>query len=394
VEQLVKTLAVSVEPVALDMSTNKIQVEMRTARQQAEELEQAGSFLSSMLTPATDPPKVPSHARDPSQTKHSNGRSKSLKVDHVAHRFADPPAPPPQQPLPEKPDATKPSPVSTSFTNLLHRSDTAKQPKDLSQSPTHHQHSQMLSLIEALSVAKKELDSQGARVKQLEDMLKQERAAREQAEEKARKLEQHAAFRPVREIEETTGSPLGSETGRAVQGDTGGQIEAAEESSSVEQQLEKNLESVVADMQKLKDDVERYQKRAEVAEADASSARASLAEMIQKLRDENGEAGTGEMESHLSRSEKGGTTTTGPELEEDRSTSTDALTKTLSHSNGHIRSPQLSEHLQRAVANVLQEKHRDPDGISQSAPYVSMLGVVLIGVGLMAYLNSWQKVDK
>jgi hypothetical protein len=30
----------------------------------------------------------------------------------------------------------------------------------------------------------------------------------------------------------------------------------------------------------------------------------------------------------------------------------------------------------------------------QSAPYASILGVVLIGVGLMTYLNSWQKLEK
>ena len=54
---------------------------------------------------------------------------------------------------------------------------------------THIQHainqnSQILSLIESLNDAKRQIESQGSKVKELEDMLKQERQAREAAEDK------------------------------------------------------------------------------------------------------------------------------------------------------------------------------------------------------------------
>ena len=58
-------------------------------------------------------------------------------------------------------------------------------------SPTRQespQSSQILSLVEALTTAKKEIDSQGDRVKQLEVLLTRERKARESAEERARRL--------------------------------------------------------------------------------------------------------------------------------------------------------------------------------------------------------------
>src|ERR1700761_3154636 len=182
---------------------------MRAARQQADELDQAGSFLNSLLTPGAEQPKPQSMSKEVTSQRPPNGRVKAPKMEHVS-RFADPPAPPPQHPLPEKPDSLKASPVTTSFTNLLKRGDTAKQSNNnsqSSQSPTNPQSSQMLSLIEALSIAKKELDSQGARVKQLEDMLKLERSAREDAEERARRLEQHATSRPVSAVEEEPETP-------------------------------------------------------------------------------------------------------------------------------------------------------------------------------------------
>ena len=73
----------------------------------------------------------------------------------------------------------------------LKRSDTEK-PKLSGGSPVSRESSQILSLAEALSAARKDLESQGARVRELEDLLRQERTARENAEERARKLEGQA----------------------------------------------------------------------------------------------------------------------------------------------------------------------------------------------------------
>ncbi|OAP58107.1 hypothetical protein AYL99_07197 [Fonsecaea erecta] len=350
VEQLVKTVA----------------LEMRAAKQQAEELDQAGAFLNSLLTPGAEAPRPQPSSKENVPQRQSNGRAKAPKLEHMA-RFADPPAPPPQQPLPEKPDASKPSPVTTSFTNLLKRGETAKQTNNASHSPTNAQNSQMLSLIEALSIAKKELDSQGARVKQLEDMLRQERSAREDAEERARKLEQHAASRPVSAVEEESQTPTDStHDTKAVEEearpDADGELDARTKT------LQQNLDQVLGEMQRLKADVDQFQRRAETAEADAANARKSLAEMIDKIREENEKAESSARKSHEKQSrtqDDESAEVIGAEEEEPSSTS---LIKTVAHANGHVRAPRLPEHLERAVATVLRDKSANPDAIAQSAP--------------------------
>lgn len=371
---------------------------MRTAKQQAKDLDQAGTFLSAMLNPNGELAKSQQSVKEQNHPRQSNGRSKGLKIDHV-NRFSDPPAPPPQQPLPEKPDAMKPSPVTTSFTNLLKRNDTAKSPSpgNSSHSPTNTQSSQMTSLMEALRVAKKELDSQGARVKQLEELLKDERNAREQAEDRARKLEQHTASRPVSYAAEAEEQKKELEEPAESQQDTSDlALPPPEESiddTAGERQLKEKLDNVLAEMQKLKSDVEHYQKRANTAEEDASRARASLAEMINQIREENAKADVnqGDTAPSIQGADADGLNTTGSREVEPEGP---ALKKWPSQHNGHVRVPRLPEHLEQAVATVLKERHGNGDSLTQSAPYVSMLGVVLIGVGLMAYLNSWQKSER
>jgi len=56
-----------------------------------------------------------------------------------------------------------------------------------------------------------------------------------------------------------------------------------------------------------------------------------------------------------------------------------------------ITPPQVKE--LEIAATAFAKRHR-VNMLEQSAPYASMLGVVLLGVGIMAYLNGWQKMDK
>ncbi|KIW45457.1 uncharacterized protein PV06_03849 [Exophiala oligosperma] len=381
-------------PLNVEQLVKSLSHEMRAAREQAEELQQTNTFLHSLITPAGDiPPKALPPIKEPGSQKQSNGRSKTSKIDHLA-RFADPPAPPPQQPLPEKPDSAKASPVTTSFTNLLKRSDTAKPPTNTAHSPTNTQNSQMLSLIEALSIAKKELDSQGAKVKQLEDMLKQERVAREEAEERARKLELHATARPVAVVKEEAEPEVDSTSLDARAPETTITTNADGAADDKAKALQQHLDQVLGDMQRLKSDVDQYQRRAETAEADAASARQSLAEMIEKLRQENDEADESTRKFTKRQTVDGEDARDHSPTDQGGAARTQSLIKKLPYANGHVRTPRLPEQLEHAVATVLQEKNSNGESLAQSAPYVSMLGVVLIGVGLMAYLNSWQKGER
>ena len=95
----------------------------------------------------------------------------------------DPPAPPPQQPLPEKPDVPG-----------LKRGagDRPKSGPTLSSPIRQDNASQILQLTEALNNAKRDIDTQTARMRELEAMLDREREARALAEELAMRLEESA----------------------------------------------------------------------------------------------------------------------------------------------------------------------------------------------------------
>jgi hypothetical protein len=383
------------------------QNEMKTAKQQAQDLDQTNNFFKSLLSTDNTEGKLPPSQVESTSSRLVNGKPKLPKID-AASRYSDPPAPPPQQPLPEKPDMVRSSPSEGALASSFKRNETARSVSGMGGSPTHQQSGQILSLVEALSSAKKELDSQGARVKYLEDMLRQERSARESAEERARRLEQSASYKPVSSIEhaldECKPSGLGSDdvSTEHVSPRTNKQGPASdaplpEETISSEGKLQLRLDQMVAEMDKMRQDMHEFQHRAEVAEANATTTRASLAEMIERLRRENEEAAEiAQREVLPAGSElQPSRTSKNSSIEGTKASMTRSLSKHQSTMpNGHLQtSPKLPKNLERAMATVLRT---DSDGqlLAQSAPYASMLGVVLLGVGLMAYLNSWQKMEK
>jgi hypothetical protein len=157
-----------------------------------------------------------------------------------------------------------------------------------------------------------------------------------------------------------------------------------------ESDLQKKLDVMVSEMQRMKSEMDKFKRRADVAENDASKARESLAEMIERLRRENSKdvLESADITSYEARSSKR------PNPNENLEETACDTVKAPAIPNGHVRSPKLPAHLQNAVTTVLREGHTgNGEALANSAPYVSMLGVVLIGVGLMAYLNSWQKKE-
>ena len=383
---------------------------MKQARMSNQTLAHTGDFLQSVLNSGPEKDKQPQSANESNSSRHSNGKLKMPKIDPVA-RFSDPPAPPPQQPLPEKPDGTRSSPqeAHAPIPSLLKRSETERPRTGSTTSPTSTQSSQILSLVEALGLAKKEIDSQSARVRQLEDLLRQERVARENAEEKVRNMEEHASV-PTKEDTAATES----QHNRHLEDDVGEENQAARETTMSEQpkapsemngappapspradatetDLQRRIDTMMAEIDEMKQQMERYRSRAESAESEASSSRASLAEMVGKLRQEGSsstreaiDSASGLAEAHARKSPK--------------SPAAESISgSTVVESEGQ-RSPtsQGGKSLEHVVATILRDGQRG-DGSSfavQSAPYASILGVVLIGVGLMAYLNSYQKGDR
>ena len=376
---------------------------MRTARLQASDLGHADMFFGSLLSKEDVKNDEKALITEPAKSLLNGG---SLPYRSDKSRFSDPPAPPPQQPLPEKPDISR-SHVFDPASPSLKRTTTERPSSVSNGSPIRHEPaSQIVSLVEALAAARKDLDAQSARMRDLEEMLQQERQAREMAEELARQLElqssqtrvncvksdeegsilEEAFEPPTEEIETRSRGDIdsGSRHGKPVD------PRAISHSTIV---LEQRLENMVAEIKDLKGHMETFKKRAETAEAERDADSKTLAEMVEKIRTDEARqkstatrSGSLSDEAHdlLGEGSEAFTAKLGPLLQK------------AGLSNGLAHTPVGSSGNGQATTGTLS---RPPEGQSlayHSAPYASMIGVVLVGMGLMAYLNGWQppKVDR
>ena len=308
--------------------------------------------------------------------------------------------------------------------------------------------SQILSLVEALTTAKREIDSQGDRVKHLEVMLKQERKAREGAEERARRLlaghspkpgshesgtVEEEAFEPPADAQTANETELSN--GHVQEGEN--QLEkpvptpaepnvpeglphdaASVDASTI--RLQEKLNLMVREIDEMKMVMESYKRRAETAEQE----RKGLAEMVQQIRSnvataavESGDESTVLASNPPQGSDASTSWSSSSTCASSGSASTDqqnskqvngrATNCTLS-----LRSANQTDHgmaeLERTVSTALQETSKSQrwgrsgggwggngeGAMAQGAPYASMVGVVLIGVGIMTWLNGWQRVER
>ncbi|KAL5343451.1 hypothetical protein BJX70DRAFT_408246 [Aspergillus crustosus] len=385
-------------PLSIEQIVKRLTTEMKQAKHQQQDLRQTDEFLTGLMKPgAVEKEKQRQSPGDSTSSRQLNGRPKMPRMDSFS-RFSDPPAPPPQQPLPEKPDALPRN--GADAISPLKRSDTEKPKMSAGSSPVSRESSQILSLIEALSSAKRELDSQGARVKELENMLLQERHARESAEEKARSFEilstkeinEHptvsAHDSQIDGSREGLAEEAGLDDSAANGADTTSPVMNNQERAAVDNQteiLQHRLDSLMEEMEEMRKQVSLFKDRAEKAETETSEARKTLAEMIETLRRERAESRNKDTASpSLSQ-----TTTAVDDLshQHDQAAAADNLE---ANSEKPTSAPLGNTDSETAITT----QYRRLDAIEQSSPYGSMLGVVLLGVGLMAYLNGWQKMEK
>lgn len=407
-------------PITIEQVVKKLGGEFKQAKQQSQDLHRTGDFFNTLLTlqPGERPPKSPK--KHTTEEIKSNGAHSHSHID-VVSPFSQPPAPPPQQPLPEKPDSARftiPEPLSQ-----LKRVDTER-PKSGLNSPTKEIPSgQIVSLLEALKSAKQEIDSQGSRVKHLEVALAQERKARELAERRARTLlgsqdvhENGAvkgeAFEPPLDTLELIEQDLpndhvedGDDSKPLLRSISTTTLKNAEEKSQgavdiddSTSRLQARLDLMVKEMDDLKMLMESYRHRAE----DAEEGQRTLSEMVENIRagrdpksalpatkaDDSTLLGNGDVsdaaESEAPESSK----------ELDRSSLSSHVHQQLP--NGTAAIEDMHRELEKTVSNVLQQQRQwggmggEGGRVVQSAPYVSMIGVVLIGVGIMTWLNGWQ----
>ncbi|KAL8413351.1 hypothetical protein RB594_004826 [Gaeumannomyces avenae] len=403
----------------------KLHQEMRAAKLQSNDLQRTAHFLDALMgkedVRMTDRPET----QEPTKQHAVNGGMFRSEVSKA--RFSDPPAPPPQQPLPEKPDVARPNGDAPP----LKRGSTER-PKSQSSPVRQDNLSHILQLTETLNFAKKEIEVQGARIRDLEMIAQKERESRESAEALVRKLED-AAMAHTNGIAKTslegdilaeafelpTEAPAPAATcpKQAIQNEASRAASqmpdsaAADAAAEAASKLQAKLDAIVKEMRDLRDDLETQRKRAEEAEAERDVDRKSLAEMILQLRQRDEEIKRlSEAPKARSRSsrrrDRNDTitehikpkpfvgsfpetpTTTGiPEHMESKGpppsgserTSVDLAEDKPTLSRSSTITPLSSSlHSSRETAAV------------QAAPYASMLGVVLLGVGLMAWINGWQ----
>lgn len=371
----------------------------------------------------------------PAEEPHTNGFPPPAQLDAISP-FSQPPAPPPQQPLPEKPDIPRYNVADSIPQNSLKRVSTEKSTSALN-SPTKPEppSSQILALVEALTTAKREIDSQGDRVKQLEGLLKRERKARETAEERARRLleshpapqegnQQHGAveeqdFEPALVSSEQLKHPLtnGCEPNHQENSlqepksprTPDPMIKSAEELRSDTQfvdsstsRLQERLDLMVREMDEMRIVMESYKRRAEGAE----KAQKGLADMVEQIRagkltetDGGSASATTSSNTNVSPSSSSLPRSSSHPGSSDR-ISLESPSSVNQHRrliNDAVSTQDATENIgesQRPLSTALQAQRwggRSGEVVNQSAPYVSMVGVVLIGVGIMTWLNGWQR---
>ena len=377
---------------------------MRTARLQTNELGRADHFFGAILSKEDVRESERSPVAEPTKAPQVNGNSLPFRGD-TKPRFSDPPAPPPQQPLPEKPDVARSHNFDPSSPSSLKRTNTERPRSVPNVSPIRQEPtSQIITLVEALASAKKEIDIQSARMRDLEDMLQKERQARELAEEMAKRLESQSGLKINGElehsregfiIEEAFEPPYDPMQNKELEIVESGQRhrDMNAKTTSDSSLLEQRLETMLFDMQDLRAQMEAFKRRAENAEAERDSDRKSLAEMVEKIRSDDLARKSSSTERgrssprHLST--KGLLDGTADELNVDIA----PLSLKAGLANGHAD----DGGFERPVAATLATPPGANDPVLyHTTPYMSMIGVVLIGMGLMAYLNGWQppKTDR
>ncbi|KAI8948076.1 hypothetical protein F4801DRAFT_592068 [Xylaria longipes] len=386
-------------PISTEQIVKRLQNEMRNARLQSQDLGRTDHFVHALLSKEDIKDIEKPEVLEPTKPI-VNGGGLSFRSDNKT-RFSDPPAPPPQQPLPEKPD------IPSLKRGITERA----KPHTQNMSPIRHEGngSQILQLTEALNNAKKEIESQTSRMRDLEEMLHRERQARELAEDLARRLEKHleeassnavpssgesetqetsldAAFEPPNDENIPAGpaDPPMPDADKPMPPDA----EAIEASAT---QLHAQIESLVLEIKDLRLELDIFKQRAEMAESERDTQRKTLAEMALQIR-QDAEAKELAEENIPKRRENEDVAS-----DSEATDFTEAMSRPSSSpkqsrvmSGDSLNRPLLSQSATITPNTTPPVAVLPNQAFANSIPYASMIGVVLIGVGLMAYINGWQ----
>ena len=269
---------------------------------------------------------------------------------------------------------------------------------------------QMSSLTEALTSAKKEIETQSLRLRDLEGLLSEERRAREDAEERANRLERES----IKEQDEaesvhTNGdihNTITAEPEQAAVSDNRSPSPSVVEDTTA--RLQQRLELMVSEMNEMKLQMERYRERAETAEAD----RKSLTEMIEDIREDHARTIKREArkrsrsDTRMARARaQTGNDGSGDDQEAEEGEITIIREKDVDDDGPAISLPgtglqngHSTEHngtkQPTKTPNAMVTQRSNRDLMYHGGPVGAIVTVVAIGVAVMAMLNQYPKAER
>ncbi|PSK34805.1 hypothetical protein B9Z65_1388 [Elsinoe australis] len=395
------------QPISTEQIVKRLNRELNLAKQQQQDIARAKQSLDQLAR--GEAPVVENEEKKASDIKPLASPKKNR---HDISHFPEPPAPPPSQPLPEKPDISK-ALNDPAIQPLLQRSDTARPSAFDSSSSDHSQ--ALFILTHELKSAKDQIPSLQDRVKALEQQLEKERTARVTAEERAYLLE-HG---PRKDSAEPAGADSLADLPKPASPSSASSADASADAFSMSD-LQSQLERLQANMLDMKQQMETYRRRAETAESDRDQARQTLQEMIQEKRERMAEEEKAGLKMTRQRSMDGHA----PSLDE----------KHGAEANGHTIRP-MSSQVQgvsgRAIpiAVLLQQAGLEMEGKAgekmmtrqqavslqrvlrkevlgdessgeweavryHGLPGAAALGTVVLGLVVMRWLNGWEAVKR
>ncbi|KAK4682339.1 hypothetical protein QC764_115490 [Podospora pseudoanserina] len=397
----------------------RLQTEIRNARQQQADIARTGQFLNALLS--KDDVKNLDKPEAPEAPKSFVNGNVSFRSDGGKTRFSDPPAPPPSQPLPEKPDAARPG---SSDVASLKRGPTEK-PKLANISPILPDNTNSLrisQLTEQLNNAQKALDETSQKARDLEEELNREREARLLVEGQMQKMNEESTHVKVNgsagiplvnghsELDKAFNPPTETQTPAEVDPVTitpepGSHSPVVDKTAAMVAAYQAQIDTMAQEMAKMKEHMESYRARAEKAEADRDAGSKTLAELVLQIRqrDEEDKKRAAEKQSRSrSREARRRGRSQSPRAEEKlEHTTNGSATKPHAQIDGAASEADDAEDISPVSRSVtvkpnsvgalaVQGDGQRPLAIIQILPYATAFGVVLFGMGLMGYINDWQ----
>lgn len=434
---------VFIQSVSVEQIVKKLNSELHAAKQQAQELQRTQEFFDHLLNlevvrkePEIKKAEVESAGQSPMID--SGVALDAGQFQNIPHR----PLPPPAKHITVIPEAEKseedtkppvhdispPSPVSPPL---------KRSPKNTLTEPPQH----LFSLVAQLRDARLELEAKSLRVKDLEDLLRREREAREMAEAQLQ-VAVHMPTDKLRtenlgnmdedDIPDTVsiaGSDItvidskGHEQSKESdkQSTAAAAAAAANAATEAAAMWQKKLEEMMAQLKAAQAEIDTYRKRWKAAEEEGQQSKRTLVEMVAKIRaDEEKRQKEKETSVQIERKSADGLLRGKPvmvscgvqaEVDQDEDTEgevfpgaiANATVKAVNgplvtgggkHMQNRHRDPNQQQQLQNLSTEMVKKANEKRSMVKESVPYVSIVGVVVIGVSIMAILNNWQKGER